>query len=94
MHFVVAVLCASALWTMLAIFTLRLWQAIASGKSWSRRRFAGCMYAYTLSIIQVRSFISWPSCERSNSGQYPTFMLTLTTVDLHSSAASRDRVAW
>ncbi len=55
MHFVVAVLCASALWAMLAMFTVRLWQAIASGKSWSRRRFTGCIYAYTLSIIQVRA---------------------------------------
>ena len=55
LHFVVAVVCTAALWAMLAIFSMRLWQAVASGKAWSRRRGASCIYAYTLSIFQVRS---------------------------------------
>ena len=53
MHFVVALPCTAALWTMLAIFTARLWEAVASGKAWSHRRCANCIYAYTLSAIQV-----------------------------------------
>ena len=58
MHFVVAVLCSAALWAMLAVFSMRLWHAIASGKAWSRRRRASCIYAYTLAVIQVRSLQS------------------------------------
>ena len=54
MHFIVALLCTLGLWAMLVVFSLRLRQALTSGKAWSRRRRSGCIYAYTLSIIQVR----------------------------------------
>ena len=53
MHFAVALLCTIGLWAMLVIFSMRLRQALTSGKAWSRRRRSGCIYAYTLSIIQV-----------------------------------------
>ncbi len=53
MHFAVALLCTLGLWAMLVIFSMRLRQALTSGKAWSRRRRSGCIYAYTLSIIQV-----------------------------------------
>ena len=53
MHFAVALPCAVGLWAMLVIFSMRLRQALTSGKAWSRRRRSGCIYAYTLSIIQV-----------------------------------------
>ena len=59
MHFVVALLCSIGLWAMLIIFSMRLRQAITSGKAWSRRRRSGCFYAYTLSVIQVSGPIAY-----------------------------------